>query len=347
MKLNEMKRPTIPDLAKAAGVSVSTVNRVINESWSVREPTKERVRRAANQIGFYGLGTIEHMVRSTQATHSLGVLLQPETRTFYREFGEAIKTAADQHPKAKIDLTLEYLDDLLPEKVAEHILSIGERVTSLAIVAPQHPLVADAIDTILEKGISVVSLIGPLSANGDVSFVGLDNWKVGRTAAWAFHKMASKPGKIGVLVGSHRLRNQEMNESGFRSFFREHNANFSILEPLATYESSAVAREHVEKLLTDHSDLCGLFISGGGITGAIAALRNTPKREDFIAVGYELFEDTRAALIDGTLSLVISHPLQRFAHETISTLVKAKEAGPHSGARRVTLGFDIHTSENV
>lgn len=57
-------------------------------------------------------------------------------------------------------------------------------------MAPQHPVVADAIDTILEKGISVVSLIGPLSANGDISFVGLDNWKVGRTAAWAFHKMA-------------------------------------------------------------------------------------------------------------------------------------------------------------
>ena len=62
---------------------------------------------------------------------------------------------------------------------------------------------------------------------------------------------------------------------------------------------------------------------------------------------YELFEDTRSALIDGTLSLVISHPLQRFAHETISTLVKANEAGPDSGARRFTLGFDIQTSENV
>ena len=125
MKLNDMKEPTIPDPAKAAGVSVSTVNRVINEGWSARAPAKERVKRAANQIGFYGIGTIEHMVRSTQATHSLGVLLQPDTRKFYRELGEAIKTAAEQHPKTKIDLTLEYLDDLLPEKVAEHILSLG------------------------------------------------------------------------------------------------------------------------------------------------------------------------------------------------------------------------------
>ncbi|SNS98869.1 substrate-binding domain-containing protein [Tropicimonas sediminicola] len=342
-----MKRPTIPDLADAAGVSVSTVNRVLNQAESVREPTRERVLRAAEEIGFYGLGTIEHAVRSTQTTHRLGVLLLRGVRVFYRILGEAIADAAATHPGANIDLTMEFLDDLAPEKVAAHILSLGERNEAIAIVAPQHPLVADAIDTVIDKGVAVVSLIGPLSARGNISFVGLDNWKVGRTAAWAFDKMVREPGKIGILVGSHRLRNQEMNESGFRSYFREHNSEFTLLEPLATYESSAVAREHVEKLLTEHPDLCGLYVSGGGITGAIAALRAMPKRDDFVTVGYELFDDTRAALIDGTLSLVISHPLERFARETVATLMKSKASGPDGGARRVTFDFDIHTPESV
>lgn len=342
-----MKRPTIPDLAVAAGVSVSTVNRVLNKAESVREPTRKRVLRAAEEIGFYGLGTIEHAVRSTQATHRLGVLLQRGVRTFYRNLGEAITAAADEYHGCNIELTLEYIEDFSPEKVAAHMLSLGERTDALAIVAPQHPLVADAIDTILERGVPVVSLIGPLTAQGNISFVGLDNWKVGRTAAWAFDKMVRSPGKIGILVGSHRLRNQEMNESGFRSYFREHNAEFTVLEPLATYESAAVAREHVEKLLADHPDLCGLYISGGGITGAISALRDTPKRDDFITVGYELFDDTRTALIDGTLSLVISHPLERFARETIATMIKTKTAGRDAGAQRVTFGFEIHTPESV
>ena len=35
-----------------------------------------------------------------------------------------------------------------------------------------------------------------------------------------------------------------MNESGFRSYFREHNQNFTLLEPKSTYESAAVAREN-------------------------------------------------------------------------------------------------------
>lgn len=342
-----MKRPTIPDLARAAGVSVSTVNRALNDPESVRPPTLSRVLGAAEQIGFYGLGTIEHAVRMTQDTHRLGVLLQRKDRTFYRVLGEAIAEAAQSYPHGKIDLIVEHLEDLTPEKVAAHILSLGQRCESLAIVAPQHHFVADAIDAVLDRGVPVTSLIGPLSAKGNLSFVGLDNWKVGRTAAWAFNRMVREPGKIGILVGSHRLRNQEMNESGFRSYFREHNTDFTLLEPLPTYESAVVAREHVEKLLTDHPDLCGLYISGGGVTGAIAALRAMPRRQDFVAVGYELFDATRSALIDGTLSLLISHPIERFGRETVATLIKAKTAGSAGGAHRVTLDFDVFTPESI
>ena len=342
-----MKRPTIPDLAKAAGVSVSTVNRILTKAGSVRQPTRERVLRAAEDIGFYGLGTIEHAALRGRATHRIGVLLLPGGRAFYRNLGVAIREVAANHAEDRIELTLEFLEDLSPEKIASHIVSLGERCEAIAIVAPQHPLVADAIDAVIQRGVPVAALIGPLTARGNVSFVGIDNWKVGRTAAWAFDKMVRVPGKIGILIGNHRFRNQEMNESGFRSYFREYNNDFTLLEPLSTYESAAIAREHVEKLLTDHPDLCGLFVSGGGITGALAGLRDTPRRDDFVAVGYEMFYETRAALTDGTLSMVISHPMEKFAHETLATLIKAKKAGPKMGAQRAAFGFDIFLPESV
>ena len=34
-----------------------------------------------------------------------------------------------------------------------------------------------------------------------------------------------------------------------------------------------------------------------------------PRRKDFVTVGYELFDATRTGLLDGTLTMVISHPL--------------------------------------
>ena len=341
------KRPTIPDLAKIAGVSISTVNRVIHSAESVREPTRERVLQAAKQIGFYGVRTIEHAIEGSRETHRLGILLQQGARTFYRNLGAAMQKAADEYPFGNVELEIEFLDDLSPDNVAERLTALGETSESVALVAAEHPRVSEAIEALLGNGVPVTGVITPLSARGNVGFVGLDYWKVGRTAAWAFDKMVHSPGKIAILVGNHRYRNQELNESGFRSYFREHNREFKILDAISTYESAAVAREIVEGLLHEHADLCGIFISGGGITGALTALREGKHREDFATVGYELFDATRAGLIDSTLTMAISHPIEKFARETIATMIKAKKAGPDAGAQRVTLDFEIYTSENV
>jgi LacI family transcriptional regulator len=342
-----MRRPTIPDLATAAGVSISTVNRVIGDGSNVRKQTRERVLQAAAEIGFYGLGSIEHSVKGGRAKHRLGVLLQQGNRHFYRDLGDALRRAAADNPHSTVNLSLEYLDDLSPENVATRLIAMSERCEVVALVAAEHPIVSQAIDTVLNEGVPVVGLIAQLTAKGNVSYVGLDNWKVGRTAAWAFDHMCRTPGKIGILVGSHRYRNQELNESGFRSYFREHNSEFTLLEPLATYESAAVARELTEKMLNNHPDMCGLFISGGGITGALAALREPNQRKNFVTVGYELYDVTRAGLIDRTLTMVISHPMKAFARETIATMIRAKEAGTDAGAQSIALDFEIYTAENV
>ena len=49
-----------------------------------------------------------------------------------------------------------------------------------------------------------------------------------------------------------------------------------------------------EKLLSEHPDLAGLYVAGGGITGAIEALRASGRAGKIVAVGYELMDVTRA-----------------------------------------------------
>ncbi len=342
-----MTRPTIKDLADAAGVSVSTVNRVLSDASSVRKPTRERVRHAAERIGFYGLGTIDYSIRESAEVHRLGILLQQGNRSFSRDLGAVLTEAAEDYQDGRVELVVEFLDDLSPNNVADRLLAISGDCDAIALVAAEHPLVSEAIDTVLRAGTPVCGLVAPLSARGNVGYIGLDHWKVGRTAAWAFDRMCRERGKIGILVGNHRYRNQDLNESGFRSYLREHNSGFALLEPRSTFESAAVAREMTEELFQEHPDMCGLFISGGGITGAVAALRDINPGRDFVSVGYELIDVTRTALIDGVLTMAICHPRKEVARETITALVKAKRTGPDVGAQSVALGFEIYTSENV
>jgi len=340
-------RPTIRDLARAAGVSVSTVNRVLAGGGSVRRSTAERVHDAARRIGFYGLGTIEGRLAEARPKHRLGFLLHQPTRAWYRNLAHALEAAAGRARDREIDVRIVFAADLSPRNIASTLVELGEACDAVGVVAAVHPLVTEAVDTLRRRGVPVFALISQLSASGEVPYVGLDGWKVGRTAAWFIANICQSPGELGILIGSHRYRCQETNETGFRSFFREHAPDFTLLEPLSTFETTAVAEEMTERLLRDHPNLAGLYVAGGGITGAITALRASGRADRIVTVGYELMDVTRSALLDGVLTVVLSHPLERVADAAIAGMTRACAPALDAGNRTTILPFDIYTRENI
>lgn len=342
-----MGRPTIQDLAQTAGVSIATVNRVIGASGKVSAPTMQRVLDAAQQIGFYGVGALQHRVAATRGQHRLGVIIQTPHRQFSEVLERCLEAAARDAEDGDVRLRLEHLDDLSPEKVAARMQELAQDCDALAVLAAEHPIVTDTIDRLASQGVPVVALISPLSARSNVGYVGLDSWKVGRTSAWAFEHLCKTPGKLGILVGTHRYRCHDLYESGFRSYFREHTHQFTLLEPLSTFESDAIARELTEKLLREHPDLQGLYVSGGGISGVLAAIRASGQVGKLVTVGYDLMDTTKAGLLDRALTLVISHPFEAIAQATIAATIRAKKSGPDAGSQSVLVPFDIYTSENI
>ncbi|MFT2215238.1 LacI family DNA-binding transcriptional regulator [Rhizobium giardinii] len=342
-----MTRPTIRDLANAAGVSIATANRVIGGSGNVKQSTMQRVKEAAQEIGFYGMGAIDNRIAATRTKYRFGFLLHQPSRQFYLNLAQALRVAAERIPDCSIDLRIEFLDDLSPQNVAEKMLELAETCDAIGVVAAVHPIVSQAVETLKSQGKPVFALISQIAPTGQVHFIGLDGWKVGRTAAWMFEHVCDRPGKLGVLMGNPRYRCQEMNESGFRSYFREYASDFTILEPRSTFESKAVAEEMTENLLKQHPDLQGLYVAGGGISGALAALRSTGNAGKVMLVGYELMDITKQALLDGAMTFVISHPLNRVAEEALSGMVRSVKAKGSDGAYTSVLPFEIYTRENL
>jgi LacI family transcriptional regulator len=342
-----MSRPTIKDVAAAAGVSVATVNRVLAGSQAVRPATAKRVSAAATELGFYGLGAIQSRISGSRPRRRLGFLLQQPHRRWYRMMATELEIACAAHAEAEIEPVVEFLEDLSPQNISQRLDVLGDTCQAIGVVAAVHPLVTAAIERLKSSGVPVFALVSHLTTTGNLHYVGLDNWKVGRTAAWAMHRMCRAPGKLGILVGNHRYRCQEMNEAGFRSYFREHAPGFTLLEPLSTFETAAVAEEMTTRLLTDHPDLGGLYVAGGGISGAIAALRETGRGRSLISVGYELMDNTRAALLDETLTLVISIPLQKLADAAVIGMSRSIDSQNTSGVQTILLPFEIYTRENI
>ena len=337
-------RATIMDLAQKAGVSVSTIDRILNGREKVRAGTASRVLAAAEELKFYALPVLRERLNVDRPAIRLGFLLQQSHRTFYQMIAAALRSAAAENPEP-VDVVIEHMDDLSPEAVATQLSNLGQHVQAVAVVTAEHARISQSIEALSVQGVPTYGLISDLTASCETGYIGLDNWRVGRTAAWAIAGLCKQPGKVGILVGNHRYRCQEMNESGFRSYCREHASQFTLLEPLQTFEDKSIARDVTEQLLAREPDLVGLYVSGGGMVGVLEALKAAGRSRSVITVGHEITEHTRNGLIDGNLALVLAHPIARLATEAICQMRRdvVNESGP---AKRM-IGFQIYTPENI
>lgn len=338
------RRSTIQDLAERAGVSVSTIDRILNGRSEVRSATARRVLEAAEELGFYALPALRQRLEGERPKARIGVLLQQSHRTFYRMIADVLRQAAAEAAEP-VDLLVEHMDDLSPEAVSDRILQMGEKVQALLVVAAEHPRVATSIETLAARGVTTYGLISELTAGCGTGYVGLDTWKLGRTAGWAISSLCRQPGKVAILIGNHRYRCQESMESGVRSYCREHAPDFTFLEPIQTFEDNSIGRDVTEQLLRREPDLVALYVAGGGMPGVMQALRASTRARSIVALGNDLTEHTRLGLIDGILSMVFSHPIQRLGTEAVTHILRDLGAGTAPGKR--LLNFEIYGPENI
>src|SRR6218665_2001316 len=101
------RRPTIVDVARRAGVSTATVDRVLNGRQGVRAPTVQRVMKSAAELGY-----VEEEAANAAAPHALAnisFLLPAGTNRYLTLLGRSIADQVSLFEKSGIKPTVEYI----------------------------------------------------------------------------------------------------------------------------------------------------------------------------------------------------------------------------------------------
>jgi LacI family transcriptional regulator len=347
------RRPTITDVARAAGLSVSTVDRVLNNRAPVKGKTVERVIDAARHTGYPVAGAKPGKARDVRK-YRLGFLLQSVKQPFYRELHQvleqALQTRADLQPHVLGPTQFAFIDDSSPGALARQIEQLAENCDALALTCYEHPSIMGAIEAAEARGIAVVALLSPLGSNPIRPYIGLDNRKVGRSAGWAMAQLTRQAGKVGIFVGSHRFVGHELREMGFRSYCREQAPQIEVLEHLVSLDDAGIAYRGTQALIRQHPDLCGLYVASGGTEGVVRALREAQLSQPLCVIIQELTPNARQALIDGVVTLVVATPLRQLADDSISQMIAALQQRDRDGLSPLVapsaLPFILYNPEN-
>jgi LacI family transcriptional regulator len=322
-------RSTLHDVAREAGVSAATVDRVLNNRAGVRGRTREIVIAAAKRLQY-----LPDQIGSQQAaaeTIRLDFVLPVGTNTFIKMLHHQLSFQGGARPD--LDVQMHSIEGFNPDTLARTLHELHGKTKGVGVIALDHPTVREAIRALSASGVKVVTLATDILHVPRVAYVGIDNRQAGRLAGYVLGRFlgTNEPKKVAMFAGSLSYRGHEEREMGFRHVLAEEFPNLTIVELREMRDDREKAYAEAAMLLDRYDDLAGIYNIGAGNQGVARALRERKLERAVVFIGHELTENTKFLLLEGTMDAVIDQNPRVEAREALNLLSQAVKGLPYEG----------------
>lgn len=318
-------RVTLHDIAREAGVSAATVDRVLNRRDGVRARTREVVLGVAHRLGYVSDADLPAERPATGPGWRFVFLFPAGTNAFIKLLASQIEQQAAERPGLQV--RVETLEGFNPQSVAARLAELQGQVDGIGLIAQDHPLVREALRCLAQAGTPVVTLASDIQNVPRLAYVGIDNRQAGRLAGHLMARLLGKgPQKVALFAGSLSYRGHEEREMGFRHILREEFPHVQIVEMREILDDREKAFDEARALLASHPDLAGIYNVGGGTHGIAQALKAAGRDQQMVLIAHEVTESNKQLLLDGTLDAVLDQ-IPRVEAREVLNLLTASAAG--------------------
>jgi LacI family transcriptional regulator len=308
-------RVTIREVAQAAGVSVATVSKVLNDRYGVSEATATRVRGIIADLG-YESSLVARSLRN-QKTNVIGVLvadLEPFS-------AEVLKGVADVLRRTEYELVAYAGAARLGEHVGwerRHLNRLSGTLIDGAVLVT--PTVTDIV-----ANVPVVA-VDPHAGRSDIPTVDSDNTRGGHLAAE--HLLALGHRRIAMVTGRPDLMSSQLREEGFRAALDAAGDGIESLQFVPGDYDPAIAAESARELLSAPAGSRPTAVFAANDATALATIdvaRSLGLRvpEDLSVIGFDNVPD--AAMSEPGLT-TIEQPIREMGRRAAQLLVERLDA---------------------
>ena len=296
-----MGKKTTKDIAKTAGVSLATVDRVLNGRGGVRQTTVERVNAAIKDLNYVRDISAANLARRKE--YKLVFLLPDHVDELTEMIHIAIKEAnlSLAHERTTVSIIGVPAND--PHRIAQKIDGLSvDKVDGVAIMAPETAQVRDAILRLDFRGIPVVAFISNQPNAESAYFVGINNEAAGRTAGQLIARfIGERQGSVLVVTETMQSRDSLERRLGFDAIMAKYAPRLRVHPSMETHADETRTAKIVATALHNTPEIVGIYLMNHDISETMQVIMAQGLPRKYVIIGHELTKHTRARLIDGTM----------------------------------------------
>lgn len=303
---------TIKDVAKEAGVSVTTVSRILNNRGYISKETRKKVYDAMDALNYRPNEVARSLFK--KKSNILGLIIPDVGFSFYGEFTRHFEETA--HKKGYKVLLCNSSND--SEKEKEYIKMLKSNQVD-GIIMGSHSL---DIKEYLDLNLPVVALDRILSPK--IPCITSDNYLGGYKATSKLIENGCK--KIAHISGSLKLNTPANRRTdAFIDLVKKKEIDYILIETELNKFSFTKYLEIIEKLLLEHKDIDGIFASND-IVG-MAAIRIAHKLNIDIPNKLQIigFDGVDISYLSTPQLTTIRQQIDVMAEESINTIIRLIE----------------------
>lgn len=322
---------TLKDIARQAGVSLATVDRVLHNRPGVRPDTVLRVKEAIDRNAFQPHVAAAELARGR--ARRFAFVMPSGPNPFMQQIESYLGEMSAWLSARRLDVETVATDVFDPAVLAASLEALSGDHDGVAVVALDHPAVRAAVNDLVEAGTKVVTLVSDVPSSRRHHYIGIDNIAAGRTAGALVGRLVgptsgASPGKVAIVAGSQGLRDHAERIFGFNQVMASEFPRLDVLPVLEGRDDDLRSEQVLAQLLGDHSDIVGLYNVGAGTQGVAKALSDAGREKQVVFVGHDVTVLTRRLLLQGVMDAAISQNPGHEARAAVRVLLALARGEP-------------------
>lgn len=314
----EDKNIDIYKIAEKAGVSKSTVSRVINNKAGVKDSTREKVSQVIKDLNYKPNSSAKGL--ASKKTHTIGLVISDITDPFFSMF---VKGAERKAMEANYNMMLANSHWVIEEELKCIQMFEEGRVDGILMISGgSEEKLDNYLNNLASHNLQIV-VVDRKIKNEKIPKLNSDNFDAGYRATKYLVELGHK--KIAHIKGEDVASSAASTDrlAGYKKALAEAGIKEEIIYP--GYFAREEAEKSTQKLLQEHPEVTAIFYSSDMM--AIGGLKAVKKEglkvpEDISIIGVDGIE--MAALMDPPLT-TMAQPTYEMGYQGMEKLIKKLE----------------------